>query len=139
MCAFGHVLLDVLQAFVVRLRPAAIVMRADQHGGDVELACFNFRNLERACRRSGRRGGRRSGGRGGGCGCGGACVGRELLPGAQAAASIDTTNNTVINDHIFLDILLLHERYLKRLAETDADMHGGERLASFLSGTDANC
>ena len=35
------------------LRPAAIVMRADQHHGDVELAFFDLRDLEAARSRRG--------------------------------------------------------------------------------------
>ena len=40
------VLLDVLQAFVVRLAPAAVVMRANEDHRDVELALLDVRDLE---------------------------------------------------------------------------------------------
>ncbi len=61
---------DEFKPLVVRLRPAQVVVRADQHHGDVELALFDLGDLERALGRAcGGRGG--FGGRGGLGSCGG--------------------------------------------------------------------
>jgi hypothetical protein len=49
-------------------------------------------------------------------------------------ASIATTSNTVINDHTFLDILLLLRDFFESFSELDVEMNGGERLTSFPSG-----
>ncbi len=49
-----HVLLEVGQAVVVRLAPAAVVMRADQDRGDVELALLDIRDLQAGLRSRGR-------------------------------------------------------------------------------------
>jgi hypothetical protein len=70
----GHVLFDGHQTLVVRLAPAAIVVRANEDHADVELAFFDVGDLEATLggRRgglgrgrvfSGRLGGRRLGGR----------------------------------------------------------------------------
>src|SRR5215212_4734736 len=82
-----HVLLDVLQALVVRLRPAAVVVRSKQDHRDIELTVLDGGNLKATLGRSsgGRsRGGRRGlsgggrcfgGGRGGRFSGGGRCFG----------------------------------------------------------------
>jgi hypothetical protein len=46
----------------------------------------------------------------------GACV-AGAAAGAQAVTSIDNINTTAMNDHSFLDILLLLSGYLKRVME----------------------
>ena len=42
----GHVLAEVLEALVVGLAPAAVVVRSDEHHRDVELARVDLRDLE---------------------------------------------------------------------------------------------